>query len=75
MDQVGQKRHGAGKDEDHGLYRRDCTESGEADQHRLDSRTRADDRGVDEAVRVAVLVLGASEHRRSAMGPRVVTPA
>src|SRR5262245_7837424 len=47
VDQVGEKSHGTGKDEDHGLHGRGCAEHAETDRHRLDPSPRADDRGVD----------------------------
>jgi hypothetical protein len=38
VNQVGEKRHGTGKHEDHDLQSRGHTEHSEADQHRLDAR-------------------------------------
>jgi hypothetical protein len=46
---------------------------GKADQDRLNSRARADDRRVDETVRVGMLVLAPYKSRAGAMDPGVVT--
>jgi hypothetical protein len=55
VDQVGEQRHRPGEGEDRDL--RTCGESkdGEAERDGLDAGARADDRAVDEPVRVAVL--------------------
>ena len=61
MDQVGEQRDGAGQNEDRGLRPGGESEYGEADRDRFDSFVRAEDRPVDESVRVpmvAVSVIG-----------------
>jgi hypothetical protein len=43
VNQVGEQRDGAGKEEDHGLHGRRRAEHAETEQHRIDSSPRADD--------------------------------
>jgi hypothetical protein len=75
VDQVGEERHRAGKDEDDGLHGRCYAEHAETDENGLDSGSGADDRAVDQTMRVTLFVLARSENGGSAMCPRVVTHA
>ena len=58
VDQVGEQRDRTGQDEDRELKQRGDYQDGEADRDGLDAGARADDRAVDEPVRVAVAALG-----------------
>ena len=55
VDQVGEQRYRAGEEEDGGLGERGQREHAEAQRDRLDPLARAEDRTIDEAVRMAVL--------------------
>jgi hypothetical protein len=58
VNQVGEQGDRAGEREDHHLGARGQAEQGQTDRDRADARPGADDRGVDQAVRVAVVVFG-----------------
>jgi hypothetical protein len=55
VDQVGEQRDGVGEDEDCDLGGGGEPEDREADRNRAHAGARADDRAVDEPVRVTVL--------------------
>ena len=57
VDQVGEESDGAGEREDRELRSGRDPEDDEADRNGLDAFVRADDRAIDESVRVTMLVV------------------
>ncbi len=59
MDQVREQRDASGENEDERLRDSCCAEDAKTEEDRVDAGARAEDRAVDEAVRVPVIAFAA----------------